>query len=111
MTKVDITNPGRVAIYTAVPLSEYINEYDTKNNKKHVLWAQRRFENHHQTFHDRCPEKNRTPPENMGPLVGGTKIRKNPERSGTSKPHMISIYNEIIHFYKKHLNKCRCNCA
>ena len=43
--------------------------------------------------------------------VGGTKIRNNPERSGTSKPHMISIYNEIIHFYKKQLNKCRCNCA
>ena len=43
--------------------------------------------------------------------TGGTKIRNNPERSGTSKPHMISIYNEIIHFYKKQLNKCRCNCA
>ena len=42
---------------------------------------------------------------------GGTKIRNNPERSGTSKPHMISIYNEIIHFCKKQLNKCRCNCA
>ena len=48
---------------------------------------------------------------NARSLKGGTKIRNNPERSGTSKPHMISIYNEIIHFCKKQLNKCRCNCA
>ena len=43
-----------------------------------MLWAQRSFQNHHQTFHDRCPEKigplpkksdqwfTRTCPENMG---------------------------------------------
>ena len=49
--------------------------------------------------------------EQTGRKTGGTKIRNNPERSGTSKPHMASIYNEIIHFYKKQLNKCRCNCV
>ena len=37
--------------------SSFYNEYDIKNNEKHVLWAQRSFQNHHQTFHDRCPEK------------------------------------------------------
>ena len=41
--------------------SSFYNEYDIKNNEKHVLWAQRSFQNHHQTFHDRCPEK-------IGPL-------------------------------------------
>ena len=41
--------------------SSFYNEYDIKNNEKHVLWAQRSFKNHHQTFHDRCPEK-------IGPL-------------------------------------------
>ena len=58
--------------------SSFYNEYDIKNNEKHVLWAQRSFQNHHQTFHDRCPEKigplpkksdhwfTRTCPENMG---------------------------------------------
>ena len=29
--------------------------------EKHVSWAQRSLQNHHQTFHDRCPEK-------IGPL-------------------------------------------
>ena len=42
--------------------SSFYNEYDIKNNEKHVLWAQRSFQNHHQTFHDRCPEK-------IGPLL------------------------------------------
>ena len=37
--------------------SSFYNEYDIKNNEKHVLWAQCSFQNHHQTFHDRCPEK------------------------------------------------------
>ena len=37
--------------------SSFYNEYDIKNNEKHVLWAQRSFKNHHQTFHDRRPEK------------------------------------------------------
>ena len=58
--------------------SSFYNEYDIKNNEKHVLWAQRSFQNHHQMFHDRCPEKigplpkksdhwfTRTCPENMG---------------------------------------------
>ena len=58
--------------------SSFYNEYDIKNNEKHVLWAQRSFQNHHQTFHDRSPEKighlpkksdhwfTRTCPENMG---------------------------------------------
>ena len=58
--------------------SSFYNEYDIKNNEKHVLWAQRSFQIHHQTFHDRCPEKigplpkksdhwfTRTCPENMG---------------------------------------------
>ena len=51
---------------------------ECKNSEKHVLWAQRSFQNHHQTFHDRCPEKigplpkksdhwfTRTCPKNMG---------------------------------------------
>ena len=59
--------------------SSFYNEYDIKNNEKHVLWAQRSFQNHHQTFHDRCPEKigplpkksdhwfTRTCPENIRP--------------------------------------------
>ena len=58
--------------------SNFYNEYDIKNNEKHVLWAQRSLQNHHQTFHDQCPEKigplpkksdhwfTRTCPENMG---------------------------------------------
>ena len=41
--------------------SSFYNEYDIKNNEKPVFWAQRGFQNHHQTFHDRCPEK-------IGPL-------------------------------------------
>ena len=41
--------------------SSFYNEYDIKNNEKPVFWAQRSFQNHHQTFHDRCPEK-------IGPL-------------------------------------------
>ena len=59
--------------------SSFYNEYDIKNNEKHVLWAQRSFQNHHQMFHDRCPEKigplpkksdhwfTRTCPENIRP--------------------------------------------
>ena len=59
--------------------SSFYNDYDIKNNEKHVLWAQRSFQNHHQTFHDRCPEKigplpkkldhwfTRTCPENIRP--------------------------------------------
>ena len=58
--------------------SSFYNEYDIKTTKN-VLWAQRSFQNHHQTFHDRCPEKiwplpkksdhwfTWTCPENMGP--------------------------------------------
>ena len=58
--------------------SSFYNEYDIKNNEKHMFWTQRSFQNHHQTFHDRCPEKigplpkksdhwfTRTCPENMG---------------------------------------------
>ena len=49
--------------------SSFYNEYNIKNNEKPVFWAQRSFQNHHQTFHDRCPEKNRTSPEKIGPLV------------------------------------------
>ena len=30
--------------------SSFYNEYDIKNNKKHVLWVQGSFQNHHQTF-------------------------------------------------------------
>ena len=57
----------------------FYNEYDIKNNEKPVFWAQRSFQNHHQTFHDRCPEKigplpkksdhwsTRTCPENIRP--------------------------------------------
>ena len=58
--------------------SSFYNEYDIKNNEKHVLRAQRSFQNHHQMFHDRHLEKigplpkksdhwfTRTCPENMG---------------------------------------------
>ena len=42
--------------------NSFYNEYDIKNNENpSVLWAQRNFQIHHQTFHDRCPEK-------IGPL-------------------------------------------
>ena len=41
--------------------SSFYNERDIKNNEKHVSWAQHSWQNHHQTFHDRCPEK-------IGPL-------------------------------------------
>ena len=34
-----------------------------KNNEKHALWAQRSFQNHDQTFHDRWPEKIRPLPK------------------------------------------------
>ena len=34
--------------------SSVYNEYNIKNNEKHVLWAQRSFQNHHQTFYDQC---------------------------------------------------------
>ena len=59
--------------------NSFYNEYDIKNNEKPVFWAQRSFQNHHQTFHDRCPEKigslpkksdhwsTRTCPENIRP--------------------------------------------
>ena len=59
--------------------SSFYNEYDIKNNENPVFWAQRGFQNHHQTFHDRCPEKigplpkksdhwsTRTCPENIRP--------------------------------------------
>ena len=30
---------------------------NVKNNENHVSWAQRSLQNHHLTFHDRCPEK------------------------------------------------------
>ena len=68
---------GQLQLSNATDLPCY-NEYDIKNNEKHVLWAQRSFQNHHQMFHDRCPEKigplpkksdhwfTRTCPENMG---------------------------------------------
>ena len=58
--------------------NSFYNEYDIKNNENYVLWAQRSFQIHHQTFHHRCPEKigplpkksdhwfTRTCPENMG---------------------------------------------
>ena len=36
--------------------SSFYNEYDIKNNKKYVTWDQRSLQNHHQTFHDQCPE-------------------------------------------------------
>ena len=56
----------------------FYNEYDIKNSEKHVSWTQRSLQNHHQTFHDRCPAKigplpkksdhwfTRTCPENIG---------------------------------------------
>ena len=59
--------------------SSFYNEYDIKNNEKPVFWAQCSFQNRHQTFHDRCPEKigplpkksdhwsTRTCPENIRP--------------------------------------------
>ena len=37
------------------------DEYDITNSEKHVSWAQRSLQNHHQMFHNRCPEK-------IGPL-------------------------------------------
>ena len=41
--------------------SSFYNEYDIKNNEKHVSWAQRSLQNDHQMFHDQCLEK-------IGPL-------------------------------------------
>ena len=56
--------------------SSLCNEYDLKKQKKHVLWAQRGFQNHYQTFHDRCPKK-------IGPLESSEKIRLvHPDMSG-----------------------------
>ena len=80
--------------------SSFYNEYDIKNNEKHVLWAQRSFQNHHQTFHDRCPEKigplpkksdhwfTRTCPENIRPAP--TRLRPIAE-SRTRKPAMVTL--------------------
>ena len=62
----------------SIKSSVYI-EHNIENYEKHVFWAQRSFQNHHQMFHDRCPEKmghlpkkldhwfTQTWPENMGP--------------------------------------------
>ena len=70
--------PRRQILIVMSIKSSFYNEYDIKNNEKHVLWAQRSFQNHHQTFHDWCPEKigplpkksdhwfTRTCPVNMG---------------------------------------------
>ena len=66
--------------------SSFYNEYDIKNNEKPVFWAQRSFQNHHQTFHDRCPEKigplpkksdrwsTRTCPENIRPAPTWSRV-------------------------------------
>ena len=45
--------------------SSFYNEYDIKKNEKPVFWAQRSFQNHHQTFHERCPEKIRPLPKKL----------------------------------------------
>ena len=57
--------------------SSFYNEYDIEDNEKHVLWAQCSFQNHHQTFHDRCPEKIGPLPKKIGPLVHPDMSRKN----------------------------------
>ena len=49
--------------------SSFYNEYGIKNKEKHVSWAQRSLQNHHQTFHDRCPENIGPLPKKIGPLV------------------------------------------
>ena len=72
--------------------SSFYNEYDIENNKKHVLWAQRSFQNHHQTFHNRCREK-------IGPLpkkLDHWFTRTCPENMGLA-PTWSSQFNRIIH--------------
>ena len=80
--------------------SSFYNEYDIKNNEKPVFWAQRSFQNHHQTFHDRCPEKNRTSPEKIGPLV-------HPDMSGKyqTSPNLVTAsydFNRTMLFFSRY---------
>ena len=66
-----------------------------KTTKKPVLWAQHSFQNHHQTFHDQCLEKNRTSPEKIGPLV-------QPDMSGKygAGPNLLAIWTPERPNYK-----------
>ena len=66
--------------------SSFYNEYAIKNNEKHVLWAQRSYQNHHQMLHDRCPEKIGPLLKKIGPLV-------HPDMSGKYRtgPDLVSV--------------------
>ena len=64
--------------------SSFYNEYDIKNNEKPVFWAQRSFQNRHQTFYDRCPEK-------IGPLP---KKSENIRPAPTWSKQPLSVQNE-----------------
>ena len=75
--------------------SSFYNEYDIKNNEKPVFWAQRSFQNHHQTFHDRCPEK-------IGPLPKKSdhwSTRTCPENIRPA-PTWLKRINCVIHTYQ-----------
>ena len=80
--------------------SSFYNEYDIKNNEKPVFWTQRSFQNHHQTFHDRCPEK-------IGPLPKKSdhwSTRTCPEniRLAPTWLHSITISTNCITCYHPH---------
>ena len=74
----------------SVKISFY-NEYDIKNNEKPVFWAQRGFQNHHQTFHDRCPEKIGPLPKNRttGPPGHVRKISDQPQPGDKPLPKLL----------------------
>ena len=74
--------------------SSFYNEYDIKNNEKHVLWAQRSFQNHHQTFHNRCPEKIGPLPKKIGPLFHADMSGK----YGTG-PNLLNSSNKTVKWF------------
>ena len=101
--------------------SSFYNEYDIKNNEKPVFWAQRSFQNHHQTFHDRCPEKigplpkksdhwsTRTCPENIRPAPTWTHASQISERAKNSKSKYKSLGFEALWIFRWHVLGLMCN--
>ena len=65
----------------------------TLKTTKNVSWAQRSLQNHHQTFHDRCPEK-------IGPLPKKSDhwfIRTCPENMGLASTWVMLFYGTTAH--------------
>ena len=50
--------------------------WQTTKNRCYGLLSLHGFQNHHQTFHNRCLEKNHSLPEKTGPLVHADMLRK-----------------------------------